>query len=182
MGDVPQGVINDQLTGKGQPKPVTLAQADRIEMGKFIEQAKVLIQTLGCDLFKVTSGQALTGAKGTGPVASLSPVFRFSGNGYDARAVVLPSGEWVVKAQSAARLTAAKSLAVNIKSLRQQLQEKGKLQETGGKLVFQEDCLFSSASTSASMVCGSPTDGRNKAWKLDNGMTYGEWTSQQSPS
>lgn len=176
-------VGNDKLTSGKAPQAATLPLADTINMEHFVDQAKTLIRTLGCDLFKATTGhlvQEMMGA--SSDPSAFSPDFRFSGADFDAKAVVASvSGDWIVKAQSTAKLAASESLSNGIKQLRGQLQKAGKLKEVGGRLVFQEDCLFKSASTAASLVCGSPKDGKNKAWKLADGTTYGEWESVQAP-
>ena len=133
-----------------------------------------------CIRDRATTGQLLNAATIAGQPAA-SPEFRFIGTGFDARAVVLSvSGEWIVKANSTAKLEAQVHLSDGVKKLRQQLQEAGKLRPIDGKLVFQEDCSFKSASTAASLVCGSAKDGRNKAWKLADGKTYAEWEYAQA--
>lgn len=173
-------VTNDKLTNGIPPKATVLPQADTINMDKFISQTKTLVRMLGCDVFKANTGPLLNEAMTTDN-PTVSPEFIFSGKGFDAKAVVLAvSGEWIVKAHSTAKLNAQAHLSDGIKKLRQQLQEAGKLIETEGQLVFQEDCSFKSASTAASVVCGSAKDGRNKAWKLAEGTTYSEWELAQT--
>ena len=177
-------LANAKLTSGKLPKAATLPQAETIKMEEFIEQAMLLARTVGCDLFKVTSGQLVQQAINSGLGAKvLSPEFRFSGSGFAARAVVSSiSGDWIVKAQSTAKSAGTKSLPVGIKKLRTQLQEAGTLKMADGGLIFQEDCSFLSASSAASVVSGTPTDGRNKAWKLESGKTFAEWEAEQAAS
>ncbi len=180
LGNIGWTLANHKLTSGKPSEAAVLPQADTINMNKFIIQTKTLVRMLGCDVFKATTGQLLNAATIAGQPAA-SPEFRFIGTGFDARAVVLSvSGEWIVKANSTAKLEAQVHLSDGVKKLRQQLQEAGKLRPIDGKLVFQEDCSFKSASTAASLVCGSAKDGRNKAWKLADGKTYAEWEYAQA--
>ena len=172
-------VANEKLTNGKPPKAVSLPMMDTIKMDEIVEQAKILVRTFGCNLFRISSGQLVTGAANSEEnFGAISPEFQFSGTGFSAKAVVLAnSGEWIVKKQSTAKLTTANALSSGVKILRQQLIDAGKLKEFEGSLVFTEDCVFRSASTGASLVSGSPRDGRNKAWKLSDGTTFAEWES-----
>jgi len=173
---------NKQGIGDKPLKAATLPEAEAITMDKFIREAKVLVELLGCDIFNANSGHLVDRitVPNSGAVEG-SPEFRFDGKGYNARAVISSiNGNWIVKAGSSAKLEPSNSLAESIKKRRKQDQEAGMLKEEDGKLIFQEDGAFSSASTAASFISGFPTDGRNKAWKLENKKTYAEWENEQT--
>lgn len=174
-------LANNKLTNGNPPLAAKLPQAEIIKMREFIDQAKILTRMIGCDFFKATSGNLANAVADVAPIeASVSPEFRTSGLGYDAKAVVLGlSGDWVVKAMSRARITEANCLSNGVRKIREQLKAAGKLVESEGALIFQEDCLFKSPSTAANVVCGTMVNGRN-AWKLENGIPYSQWESEQA--
>ena len=169
---------NKQLVSGKPPKAATLPEAETIKMEEFIEQAKILVRTLGCDIFKATSGNLIK--EQLVPAASEtqdSPEFRYSGSGFDARAIVSgTSGDWIVKAFSRARAIETKALPNGVKKLRERLKAAGILVESGDALEFKQDCSFKSPSTAANVVAGTPTNGR-LAWKLASGASYADWES-----
>lgn len=171
-------LANEKLVGGKPPKAATLPEAETIKMEEFIDQAKVLVRTLGCDIFKATSGNLIK--EQLVPAASEtqdSPEFRYSGSGFDARAIVSgTSGDWIVKAFSHARAIETKALPNGVKKLRERLKAAGVLVESGDALEFKQDCSFKSPSTAANVVSGTPTNGR-LAWKLASGASYADWES-----
>lgn len=65
-------------------------------------------------------------------------------------------------------------------ALHQQLTEDGVLvANEAGSVTFTKDQAFSSPSATAAVVSGRPANGRT-TWKIDgDGLTYGEWQSEQ---
>lgn len=171
-------LANEKLTKGTSPKAINLPHADMIDMNNFLSSAKTLIRMLGCDVFKPTSGHLLKGNTSIDKNAT-GVEFQFYGNGYDAKAVMLPvSGEWVIKANSKAKLEIQGHVSDTIKKSRQELKDAGILIESQGFLIFQQDCQFNSASSSATMICGSATNGK-KAWKTESGVSFANWENTQ---
>ena len=155
-----------------------LPPADRVDMDRFVSEAKILIHVLGCDIFR---------SKRVKPNHSVAPnqsgadrpieTFSFSGGGYDAKMRLSPGG-YIVEAGSTARKELAAKAPKAVMRLRASMTEGGDLHAEGASLVFTSDYEFSSVSAAAGVVCGFSVNGRN-AWKDDEGKTYGEWEASQ---
>lgn len=164
------------------PETGKLPKTDRAAMDEFIAQSKMLVGTLGWDLFKpITTHQLNTQNLPDGNNSELaeSPEFYFSGTAYSATAVVSQTtGEWIIKKGSKARITTANSVPNGAVKMRDQLQADGLLIVDNKNLVFTQDCKFTSPSMAASVICGSSIAGRT-AWKTSNGQTYADWDAEQ---
>ena len=162
---------------KLKEKKATLTKSDEIKVNKFIDQAKILTGALGSDLFKPTSGNLVLDHSSIDSVGEYldSPEFYFAGAGFDAKAIIVgTSGDWIVTANSKAKLSSSNKIPPSAKKRRELLQEGGKLVEMDGALIFKEDCLFSSPSAAAYVVCGGSINGR-ESWKLKDGTKYSDW-------
>ena len=157
-----------------------LPLADRVNMEKFVTEAKILVGVLGCDIFRsprvkpdhsVASNQA--------DADQTAATFSLRGKGYDAKMTLSSSGHFIVKTGSNARKALAPKSPSIVRRLRQSMKEDGDLRPEGSSLVFNSDYVFSSVSAAAGVVCGFSVNGRN-AWKNDEGKTYGEWEAAQS--
>lgn len=164
------------------PEAGKLPKPDRAAMDEFIAQSKMLIGTLGWDLFKpITTHQLDTQNPFGGNYleSTVSPEFYFSGTEFSAIAVVSQTtGEWIIKKNSKARLKTANSVPNGALKMRDQLQGDGFLIVENGNLVFTQDCKFASPSMAASIICGSSKAGRT-AWKTSSGQTYADWDAEQ---
>ena len=155
-----------------------LPPADRYDMDRFVQEAKMLVGVLGCDLFRsVRVRQAEEAARDTSRADSTPAVreaFFLSGKGFDASMKLSASGNFVIGAGSRARLKEAPSTPGGVKRLRKRMREQGDLRQEGDFLLFSGDYSFSSVSSAAGVVYGASVNGRN-AWKHPDGRTYGEW-------
>ena len=157
-----------------------LPLADRVDMEKFVTESKILVDVLGCDIFRsirVKPDHSVV----SNQVDADQPTATFSlrGNGYDAKMRLSSSGHFIVEAGSNARKTLAHAAPNTVKNLRRSMTEDGDIREDDSSLVFTSDYGFSSVSAAAGVVCGFSVNGRN-AWKTDEGKTYGEWEAAQS--
>ena len=157
-----------------------LPLADRVNMERFVTEAKILVGVLGCDIFRSIR------VKPDNSVASnqvdsdqTAATFSLRGNGYDAKMTLSSSGHFIVKADSNARKALARTAPGIVKRLRHSMKEDGDLRPGSSSLVFNSDYIFSSVSAAAGVVCGFSVNGRN-AWKNYEGKTYGEWEAAQS--
>lgn len=156
---------------------------DIAAMNEFVEQSKILVGALGCDLFRESfrreSAGAATADASSPPRASMEGVdFTFAGEGYDARLLVSRSGELVIRAGSRARRNEAASIPKNAATLRAALQERGVLEAKGDSLEFKDDVPVSSVSVAGAVVCGMSVNGRT-AWKTADGKSYSEWEATE---
>ncbi len=166
--------------GTEPPEQGRLPEADTDEMEAFITQARLLLGTLGYDVFEPASAPPVPATGGATSPASL-PEFTCSGDGFEATcAVDLGSGQFVVRSKSRARKAEAPALPSTYKALRSQLIENGVLADQGPHYEFTQDYAFSAITAAAQVVSGTSVNGRT-AWKTAEGKTFAEWQDEQLP-
>lgn len=156
-----------------------LPEADEVEMTEFIDQARLLLGSLGYDVFEpMSAGRDQVTAQAPGTL----PEFSYSGVGFSADCIVDSStGQYIVKKGSKARKEVADSLSRTYKGLREQLLESRVLVPDGTSCIFSQDYAFDSSSAAAGVVSGQSINGR-KAWKHKlTGKTIGEWEDELLP-
>lgn len=143
------------------PTQSSISESDKAEMEEFIENIKILVNTLGHKVFddkreiKPKLKQEIFLIKAT--------------RGADASGEPTSEG-FVVFKGSKASATTVNSISTSFLSLRQSLIDKGILRLTGDTYEFSEDYVFSSPSTAAVMVMGRNANGPLE-WKLASGKT-----------
>lgn len=149
------------------PTLSSISESDRAEMEEFIENIKMLVNTLGHKVFdekrefKSKQKQAI--------------FFIKAARGADAQGEPTSDGFVVLKGSKAAGST-VNSMTLSILSLRLRLIDQGIMKNNGDYLEFPEDYIFSSPSTAACMVLGRNANGLTE-WKLKGGMTLREFES-----
>ena len=138
---------------------------------------------MGCDLFKVVSGDLANGSKLEIPTSAPAPnvVFAYRGQGFAAQMSITASSEFVVKKGSVARIKTTNTIPKGTVALRSDLMAKGILVEKGDGLIFTSDYIFSSVSAAAATVTGAAANGRI-LWRLPDGRTYAEWEEAENAS
>lgn len=163
---------------KKPPVAGKLTKEEASVMDKFIEEIKILTAALGFDIFR---------ANKTPPTSQLTaatqtkyPEFIFSGSDFNATAVFLAgsTGDWLVRANSVAKLNHSATTPNGAIKLRIQLEANGTLKKTNDGLIFVTDYAFPSASSAACVVAGNSVAGPT-AWKHD-GKTYKDWEAELS--
>lgn len=153
---------------------------DRAAMDEFVDQTKTLVGALGWDVFREMRGRAPQmvplEAGLPQPEPSESPRFFFRGEGFAAEMEIGSSGDFIVQANSKARLRTTSTIPKGTMNLRSNLLEKGVLCEEGNFLLFTSNYSFSSVSAAAAAVIGASANGRI-LWKLPDGSTYADWES-----
>jgi hypothetical protein len=161
-----------------------LPLAERAIMDEFIDQLKILVGVLGCDLFKVVTGPL------AGPVSEMpagdtvsveAPEFSYSGKGFFGRLVVTSEGELALRRGSLVRGATVPSLSKSLLKLRDNLVKTAALVPEGEGLRAATDIKFSSPSAAGAVLSGMSVNGRT-AWKLPNGQTFAAWEVAQSAS
>ncbi|MCW5206512.1 GIY-YIG nuclease family protein [Desulfobulbus sp. F5] len=161
------------------PEAGKIPEADAAEMEQFIFQARLLLGTLGYDLFNsstINGSDSINLNKNNQPLQNGCQEFSYSGDGFDAKCLIdTNSGKFIVREKSIARENETRTLPQATKMLRKQLTENGVMKRTGdGKsYIFSQDYVFNSISSAAQVISGSSVNGR-AAWKLD-GKTYADW-------
>lgn len=160
-----------------------LPEPDQVEMDEFIGQARLLLGSLGFDLFEPATAVADAAAGGGEAQVKSAPEFEYSGDGYSARCVVdLDAGQFVVMKGALARLAEAPALQKTYRRIREQLQKSEVIVPHGANsLEFTQDYSFSSPSAAAQVVAGFPVNGRT-AWKMvGTAKSFAEWQDEQMP-
>lgn len=151
------------------PTQSSISESDREEMEEFIENIRMLVNTLGHKVFEekrefktkqkqeVFSIKAARGADGQGEPSS--------------------DGFVVFKGSKAAG-TIVNSMTQNFITLRQKLINEGVLVDKGEYYEFSDDYIFSSPSTAAVMVMGRNANGLTE-WKQKDGKTLKEFENNE---
>ena len=148
LHDIAQIAKRYKLENSVIPTQSSISESDRAEMEEFIENIKMLVNTLGHKVFdekrefkpkqkhEIFSIKAARGADGQGEPSS--------------------DGFVVLKGSKAAG-TIVNSMTQNFITLRQKLINEGVLVDKGEYYEFSDDYIFSSPSTAAVMVMGRKT-------------------------
>jgi hypothetical protein len=143
------------------PTQSAISEPDRAEMEEYIENIKMLVNTLGHKVFDDKREIKLKQKQ----EAFLIKVAR----GADAQGEPTSDG-FVVFKGSKASSTAVPSMTQSFIKLRQQLIDKGILKQNTDDLEFTEDYIFTSPSLGAAIVMGRNANGLEE-WKLKSGQT-----------
>ena len=150
-----------------------LPEPDTADMETYYENVRLLLPTLGVNVF---SADVPTTATGT-PKDALILELHWE----DAKAECLVTdGQFIVQAGSTARVKQVESLGDGSKALRKALREQGVMVPVEGSttlLQFTQDYGFDSPSGAAGVVSGTGLNGRAH-WKVqDETRPYKEWMS-----
>ncbi|MFP2931231.1 GIY-YIG nuclease family protein [Pyxidicoccus sp. 3LG] len=165
-----------EVSNKNTPEGGQLPEADQAEMGEFIEQIRLVLGTLGYDVFSPQAHDAKKPASAENPTSEAE--FFFSGDGFDARCAVIGDA-FVIRAGSEARATESFALQPGYRTRRAALLQDGVLAKGKDALTFKQDFAFPSPSAAAAVVSGNSVNGRI-AWKMADGTTYAEWEERQA--
>jgi hypothetical protein len=147
-----------QIENTTIPTQSSIAESDRAEMEEFIENIKILTNTLGHKVFE-EKREIKT------PKQQARETFYIKAiRGADASGELTADGFVVLKGSKVADSTVP-SLTHSFMRLRDELIETGVIKKVNGILEFTEDHVFSSPSTAAVMVMGRNANGLTE-WKL----------------
>lgn len=149
------------------PTQSSISESDRAEMEEFIENIKILVNTLGHKVFeekreaKRSQHQAIFYIK--------------SARGADAKGEPTSDGFVVLKGSKVATSTVP-SITQNFSRLRDELISNEVITERNGLMEISDDYVFSSPSTAAVIVMGRNANGLTE-WKQKSGITLKEFES-----
>ena len=147
------------------PTQSSISESDTAEMEEFIDNIKLLTNTLGHKVFDEK--------REIRPKQKQVTFFIKAARGADAQGEPTSDGFVVFKDSIAAGSTVV-SMTQNFLNLRQKLINEGFLKLSGEGYIFPEDYIFSSPSTASSMVLGRNSNGLTE-WKLKDGRTLKEY-------
>jgi len=147
------------------PTQSSISESDRAEMEEFIDNIKLLVNTLGHKVFDEK--------RDFKPKQKQETFFLKAARGADAQGEPTSDGFVVFKGSKAAGSTVA-SITPSFLTLRQKLIKEGVLVDKGEFYEFPDDYIFSSPSTAACMVLGRNANGLTE-WKLIGGKSLKEF-------
>jgi hypothetical protein len=161
--ELAKNVNRYQIDNNTIPTQASIAESDRSEMEEFIENIKILINTLGHKVFEEKR-------ESKSPQQQAKETFYIkSARGADAQGEISSDGFVVFKGSKVADSTVP-SITQNFTRLRNQLIDSGVIIHSNGIFMFTEDHVFSSPSTAAVIVMGRNANGLTE-WKLKDGTT-----------
>lgn len=147
------------------PTQSSISESDRAEMEEFIENIKMLVNTLGHKVFDEK--------RELKPKPKQETFFIKAARGAEGQGEPTSDGFVVFKGSKAAGTTVP-SITPNFVTLRQKLIKEGVLVNKGDYFEFPDDYIFSSPSTAAVIVLGRNANGLTE-WKLSSGKTLKEF-------
>lgn len=154
-----------ELQNSVVPTQSSISESDKAEMEEFIDNIKMLVNTLG---HKVFEAKRELQPKQSKDVFSIK-----AARGADAQGEPTSDGFVVFKGSKAAGAVVS-SMIQSFIALRQKLITNGILVEKGEYYEFAEDYIFSSPSTAAITVMGRSANGLTE-WKQKDGKTLREF-------
>ena len=151
-----------ELDNSNIPSLPTISESDQAEMEEFIENIRLLVNTLGFKIFEELRQKTQSIQE-----QIENTFFIVAARGANAKGQLTNEGFVVLKESEIAN-SITNSFPKNWKELRDSLIENGTIQQIQDKLIFTKDCLFSSPSAAAAIVMGRSANGLTE-WKLDNG-------------
>ncbi len=148
------------------PTQSSISESDTAEMEEFIENVKMLTNTLGHKIFEEKREVKLK--------IKQDSFFIKATRGADAQGEPTSEGFVVFKGSKAAGSTVPSFR--NFINLRQRLIKDGSLVEAGKSYELVDDIIFSSPSTASSIILGRNSNGLTE-WKLKDGTTLREFES-----
>jgi len=149
------------------PTQSSISESDRAEMEEYIENIKLLVNTLGHKVFEEKREIKLQHRQNTFIIKSA--------RGADGKGEPTSDGFVVLKGSKAAG-TIVNSMTSSFVKLRDKLIDDNVLVDKGDYLEFSDDYIFSSPSTAAVMVMGRNANGLTE-WKTKDGKTLKEFES-----
>lgn len=172
LHDIAKNANRYKVENSMTPTQSSISEPDQAEMEEFLENIKMLVNTLGHKVFEEKRDFHLKQKKET--------FFIKAARGADAEGEPTSDGFVVFKGSKAAGSTVP-SMTSNFLNLRQKLIYEKAIVENGNSYEFVEDYIFSSPSTAAAMVMGRNANGLTE-WKLKSGKTLKEYESSEIAS
>lgn len=172
LHDIAKSTNRYKIENTNTPTKSTISESERAEMEEFLENIKLLVNTLGHKIFE-EKRETISKQKIPQNVFSIK-----AARGADAQGKPTSDGFVVFKGSKASPSTVA-SISPSFLKLRQRLIDKSVLRQSGETLEFADDYIFSSPSTAAVMVMGRNANGLEE-WKLPNGKTLKEFESENN--
>ena len=150
-------ILNSQI-----PTKSSISESDESEMEEFLENVRLLINTLGYNIFEEIRQKSVDGENEEQNIFQI-----VAARGANAKGQMTNEGFAVLK-DSEVAVSLTKSFPKNWKKLREELIISEIIEKEGDKLIFKKDHLFTSPSAAAAIVMGRSANGLTE-WKLKDG-------------
>jgi hypothetical protein len=167
LHDIAKNANRYKIENSITPTQSSISESDRAEMEEYIENIKMLVNTLGHKVFDEK--------REFKPKQSQELFYIKAARGADAQGEPTSDGFLVFKGSKATGTTVA-SITQNFINLRNRLIEERAIVPKDDYYEFPDDYIFSSPSTAAAMVLGRNANGLTE-WKLKDGTTLKEFES-----
>jgi hypothetical protein len=147
------------------PTLSSISESDRAEMEEFLENIKLLVNTLGHKVFEDKREQKQDRLKDSFSIKAT--------RGADGQGEPTSDGFVVFKGSKAAGTTVA-SISNSLVKFRQKMIDEGVLVDKGDFFEFMDEYIFSSPSTAASIILGRNANGLIE-WKQKDGKTLRDY-------
>lgn len=169
LHDIAKSAKRYKIENSITPTQSSISESDRAEMEEYIENIKMLVNTLGHKVFDEK--------REFKPKQKFETFAIKAARGADGQGEPTSDGFVVFKGSKAAA-TIVTSMTSNFILLRNKLINEGVLIDKGEYFEFPEDYIFSSPSTAAVMVMGRNANGLTE-WKLKDGKTLKEFETNE---
>jgi hypothetical protein len=169
LHDIAKNANRYKVENNITPTQSSISEPDQAEMEEFLENIKMLVNTLGHKVFEEK--------RDFRPKKTKETFFIKAARGADAEGEPTSDGFVVFKGSKAAGTTVP-SMTSNFVNLRKKLINEEAIVENGNSYEFVDDYIFSSPSTAAAMVMGRNANGLTE-WKLKSGKTLKEYESSE---
>ena len=169
LHDIAKSANRYKIENSITPTQSSISESDRAEMEEYIENIKMLVNTLGHKVFDEK--------RDFKPKRKQEPFFIKAARGADAQGEPTSDG-FVVFKGSKATSTTVNSITQNFINLRQKLIEEKVIIQKDDNFEFPDDYIFSSPSTAASIVLGRNANGLTE-WKQKDGKTLKDFESTE---
>lgn len=169
LHDIAKSAKRYKIENSITPTQSSISESDRAEMEEYIENIKMLVNTLGHKVFDEK--------REFKPKQRQGQFYIKAARGADAQGEPTSDGFLVLKGSKATATTVA-SMTQNFINLRNRLIEERVIIQKDDYYEFPDDYIFSSPSTAAAMVLGRNANGLTE-WKLKDGTTLKEFESTE---
>ena len=167
LHDIAIEVNRYDLSNGNIPNRPQIAESDQAEMEEFIDNIRILVNTLGHKIFEVK--------RDLNPVANEKTFWINGARGAYANGEPNADGFLVFKGSKGA-IDTVPSMSPSMIQFRKRLINDGIFKHNGEYLELTEDFIFSSPSTASSIMMGRNSNGLIE-WKMKSGKTLKEFES-----
>lgn len=160
-----------QIDNGNSPSLPTLHEADISDMEYFLEQIELILPVMGFN-FLISSTVAQKDSAEADARIEVRETYFIKTRSYNATMTETDQG-YIVAKGSEAKKSLSNSCTETYRNMRRKLLETKVMIESGDKLIFAEDAIFSSPSSASNMILGRNSNGLTE-WVNKDGLTFKE--------